>query len=309
MTPSGRSGHSGRLCPRVGTSSSSILRCATSWAYSLVRIDASARLTVCSGCACDVCGLGGGTHWCWSSPLPSPVGGARDFVDAGAVTRDGDREDHGSIHKFERSFGAMATENRLWGAPRIHGELLKLGVTVAERTVSRYLPDRPTAPSQTWRTFLANHLGDLAFTSTMTSSSAPGDDDVVDEDARVFPWCPAPPSRAQPCVSNPCAVVDWPSSLERTSLGCRVAQDHLHRRARTRSSSGKDCGSKPTNSLRPLAGSWIASAVLGVSRCNRSSTSSEGTDVDFLPPAKRTSATDFHSARNIGEAHPVVISS
>jgi hypothetical protein len=203
----------------------------------------------------------------------------------------------------------MATENRLWGAPRIHGELLKLGVTVAERTVSRYLPDRPTAPSQTWRTFLANHLGDLAFTSTVTSSSAPGDDDVVDEDARVFPWCPAPPSRAQPCVSNPCAVVDWPSSLERTSLGCRVAQDHLHRRARTRSSSGKDCGSKPTNSLRPLAGSWIASAVLGVSRCNRSSTSSEGTDVDFVPPAKRTSATDFHSARNIGEAHPVVISS
>ena len=56
----------------------------------------------------------------------------------------------------------MATENRLWGAPRIHGELLKLGVTVSERTVSRYLPDRRTAPSQTWRTFLANHLGDLA---------------------------------------------------------------------------------------------------------------------------------------------------
>jgi putative transposase len=46
----------------------------------------------------------------------------------------------------------MATENRLWGAPRIHGELLKLGVTVSERTVSRYLPDRLMGPSQTWRT-------------------------------------------------------------------------------------------------------------------------------------------------------------
>ena len=52
----------------------------------------------------------------------------------------------------------MATENRLWGAPRIHGELLKLGLVVSERTVSRYLPDRRTLPSQTWRTFLANHL-------------------------------------------------------------------------------------------------------------------------------------------------------
>src|SRR3989449_6305366 len=71
----------------------------------------------------------------------------------------------------------MATENRLWGAPRIHGELLKLGITVSERTVSRYLPDRLTAPSQTWRTFLANHIGDLAFTSTVTSSYAPRDDD------------------------------------------------------------------------------------------------------------------------------------
>ena len=53
----------------------------------------------------------------------------------------------------------MAEANPLWGAPRIHGELLKLGLSVSERTVSRYLPDRLRAPSQTWRTFLANHLG------------------------------------------------------------------------------------------------------------------------------------------------------
>jgi hypothetical protein len=57
----------------------------------------------------------------------------------------------------------MTKENRLWGAPRIHGELLKLGITVSERTVSRYLPDRATGPSQTWRTFLVNHFGDLTF--------------------------------------------------------------------------------------------------------------------------------------------------
>ena len=55
----------------------------------------------------------------------------------------------------------MAAANPLWGAPRIHGELLKLGIEVAERTVSRLIPRRPTPPSQTRRTFLANHVRDL----------------------------------------------------------------------------------------------------------------------------------------------------
>jgi putative transposase len=48
----------------------------------------------------------------------------------------------------------MAAANPLWGAPRIHGERLKLGVEVAERTVSRLIPKRSIPPSQTWRTFL-----------------------------------------------------------------------------------------------------------------------------------------------------------
>jgi putative transposase len=55
----------------------------------------------------------------------------------------------------------MTTANPLWGAPRIHGEILKLGIEVAERTVSRLVPKRCTPPSQTWRTFLANHVRDL----------------------------------------------------------------------------------------------------------------------------------------------------
>src|SRR3989449_8333014 len=55
----------------------------------------------------------------------------------------------------------MAAANPLWGAPRIHGELLKLGIDVAERTVSRLMPKHRTPPSQTWRTFLTNHLRDL----------------------------------------------------------------------------------------------------------------------------------------------------
>jgi hypothetical protein len=54
----------------------------------------------------------------------------------------------------------MAAANPLWGAPRIHGELLKLGIEISERTVSRLMPKRRFGPSQTWRTFLANHLLD-----------------------------------------------------------------------------------------------------------------------------------------------------
>src|SRR3954454_25394266 len=53
----------------------------------------------------------------------------------------------------------MARANPLWGAPRIHGELLKLGFEVSERTISRLMPRRRRPPSQTWRTFLENHLG------------------------------------------------------------------------------------------------------------------------------------------------------
>src|SRR5262249_45707352 len=52
----------------------------------------------------------------------------------------------------------MSAANPLWGAPRIHGELRKLGTNVSERTVSRLLGQRPNRPSQTWRTFFANHV-------------------------------------------------------------------------------------------------------------------------------------------------------
>ena len=52
----------------------------------------------------------------------------------------------------------MSRENPLWGAPRIHGELLKLGFDVSEAAVSKYLTRHPTPPSQTWRTFLNNHV-------------------------------------------------------------------------------------------------------------------------------------------------------
>jgi putative transposase len=66
----------------------------------------------------------------------------------------------------------IATANPLWGAPRIHGELLKLGIDVAERTVSRLMPTRRPHPSQTWRTLLANHVRDLVYIDFFTVPTA-----------------------------------------------------------------------------------------------------------------------------------------
>src|SRR4030095_12541768 len=56
----------------------------------------------------------------------------------------------------------MSEDNPLWGAPRIHGELLKLGFKLAESTVSKYMMRRRGPPSQTWRTFLRNHAEAIA---------------------------------------------------------------------------------------------------------------------------------------------------
>jgi len=66
----------------------------------------------------------------------------------------------------------MSRANPLWGAPRIHGELLKLGLRVSQATVSKYMvrPRRP--PSQAWRTFLKNHAPDLIALDFFTVPTA-----------------------------------------------------------------------------------------------------------------------------------------
>ena len=79
------------------------------------------------------------TYWRWKS---RPRGG-RPRIDA----------------EIRKLITRMALENPLWGAPRIHGELLMLGFRVSEPTVSRYLrPYRRRPPSQTWHSFVQNHL-------------------------------------------------------------------------------------------------------------------------------------------------------
>jgi transposase InsO family protein len=63
--------------------------------------------------------------------------------------------------EIRRLIRTLAQANPLWRAPRIHGELQKLGITVSERTVSRILRTVKRPPSQTWKTFLQNHLGEI----------------------------------------------------------------------------------------------------------------------------------------------------
>src|SRR5215469_13947901 len=62
------------------------------------------------------------------------------------------------IRKLVRT---MAGANPIWGAPRIHGELQKLGFEISERTVSRLMPNKDSKPTQTWTTFLRNHVGQM----------------------------------------------------------------------------------------------------------------------------------------------------
>jgi len=67
----------------------------------------------------------------------------------------------------------MAIANPLWRAPRIHGELPKLGINVSERTVSRLLRDVKRPPSQTWKVFLKNHMSEILamdFSTVPTAS-------------------------------------------------------------------------------------------------------------------------------------------
>jgi hypothetical protein len=70
----------------------------------------------------------------------------------------------------------MSKKNPLWGAPRIHGELLKLGFEIAESTVSKYMIRRRGPPSQTWRTFLRKHADPLRqFVEVVTPTPNPYD--------------------------------------------------------------------------------------------------------------------------------------
>src|SRR5437660_1738261 len=97
-----------------------------------------------------------------SAPRRSCVGIGPAFAATGIgsrVHREGDRKSTRSCRVLIRR---MSVENPLWGAPRIHGELLKLGFEVAQSSVAKYMVKRRGPPSQGWRTFLRNHAPDIA---------------------------------------------------------------------------------------------------------------------------------------------------
>jgi transposase InsO family protein len=81
-------------------------------------------------------------YWCWKSRRR----GGRPQIDA----------------ELRALIRLMSTENSSWGAPRIHGELLKLGFEVAQSSVAKYMVKRRGPPSQGWRAFLRNHAQDTA---------------------------------------------------------------------------------------------------------------------------------------------------
>jgi putative transposase len=66
----------------------------------------------------------------------------------------------------------MSSANSLWGAPRIHGELLKLGIEVSQATIAKYMVRRRGAPSSTWRSFLRNHAQGIAAIDMFVVASA-----------------------------------------------------------------------------------------------------------------------------------------
>jgi hypothetical protein len=130
--------------------------------------------------------------------------------------------------------GRLAEENRLWGAPRIHGELLKLGVVVSERTVSRYLRERPKRPSQTWRILIANHLGQFEFNIQVLSPYV-SRDDLVD----ASPSTRRPISSDRLPSSGQCALLDGRASTRRPCRGLPCTQDHLRDPSGMRRSAGR----------------------------------------------------------------------
>ena len=67
-----------------------------------------------------------------------------------------------------RSPRQLALENPLWGAPRIHGELLKLGYEICETTIAKYIVKRTGPPSQTWKTFIRNHMAEIVTVDFFT---------------------------------------------------------------------------------------------------------------------------------------------
>lgn len=99
----------------------------------------------------------------YTKGTPDTIGCSYEFADR--------RSPSSAVH-IRALIRQMHAANPLWGAPRIHGELQKLGLTVSQSTVAKYLGRRDHPPSPTWRTFLTNHLCQLASIDFFTVPTA-----------------------------------------------------------------------------------------------------------------------------------------
>ena len=106
-------------------------------------------------------------YWCWKSR-----------------SRGGRPEVPMEIRRLIRE---MSLANRLWGAPRIHGELLKLGIEVAQSTVAKYMAKSGRGRSQTWKTFLHNRR-----LISLTVTTQPTAEWIARQITDAFPWNEAP---------------------------------------------------------------------------------------------------------------------
>ena len=112
----------------------------------------------------------------------------------------------------------MSRDNPLWGAPRIHGELLKLGIDVGETSVGKYRVRHRKPPSQTSRTFLENHLKTLVSVDFFTVADDPVPDPVCLLGAGSRPTPDSPLRRHGASDGG----VDCPATPRRISLGQRA---------------------------------------------------------------------------------------
>src|SRR5207302_622666 len=112
----------------------------------------------------------------------------------------------------------MSQANPLWGAPRIHGELLKLGIAVAQSTVTQYLPRRRKPPSQTW--------------PSRRAGGAPGSEWLRHSGERGRSWNGTPSSLPGESRSGPQRIQDHRTVLARSRpmTGCHTHNSESERR-------------------------------------------------------------------------------
>ena len=132
----------------------------------------------------------------------------------------------------------MSRENRLWGASRIHGELLMLGFEVAQLTVSKYLVRPSKPPSQTWKTFLRNHAEAIAAIDVCVVRCHPASA-TSSLNHKATPWMEASTWLGVPFSSWICDCV----LAKQQALSLNTPETPFRSGWRTRCACAKVCGS------------------------------------------------------------------